>query len=337
MLIIPRRRMNFPNKFANCHDKGAIVNLGAKTCFYFSDSFAILVVMSISYRPFIPGAGPAPDLPLARFLPPLPAGMVSAWLRQFVPGGAWLLDPIASTPTLALEAARMGYRVLVVSNNPILSFMLEILAQAPSVSDFQAAISDLATSRRGEERMELHFKGLYETDCPNCGKRIPVKALIWRKDETAPVKREISCLHCKAEGEHPVSAFDLEHLNLPGNPNLHRARALERISAPQDETREGAVEALRSYLPRPLYFITTLVNKIEGLAVSIERRRLLLALALSVCDKANSLWPHPGGRNRPRQLTTPPEFREDNLWSAFEQAVPEWTGQSIRVSAGQVA
>ncbi len=283
--------------------------------------------MSVTFRAFIPGEGEMHDLPLARFLPPLPDGMVSAWLQQDVPAGAWLLDPIASTPRLALEAARAGYRVLVVSNNPILSFILEILAQAPTTADFQAAISELASSRRGEERIEAHFKSLYQTECPNCGRRIAAKAFIWRKDEPLPVKREVSCPYCKADGEFTVTALDLERLNLPGNPNLHQARALERISAPQDETREGAVEALRSYLPRPLYFITTLVNKIEGLAVSPERRLLLQALALSVCDKANALWPHPGGRSRPRQLTTPPEFREDNLWNAFEQAVVEWAGQ----------
>lgn len=292
---------------------------------------AILLVMSIVYQPFLHGSGFASPLPLARFLPPLPAGMVRTCLNQVLPAGSWVLDPITSTPVLALEAARAGYRVLVVSNNPILSFMLEKLAQAPSSSEFRAAISDLAASRRGDERLELHFQSLYLTECPSCGKRIPVSALIWRKDDPTPIKREVACTHCKTEGEFPITAFDIDRLNLPGNPNLHRARAVERISTPDDVIREGATEALLSYLPRPLYFCTTLINKIEGLATTAERRSLLMALALSVCDRANSLWPHPAGRSHPRQLSTPPEFREDNLWLTFENAITDWGNQPGRI------
>jgi hypothetical protein len=79
---------------------------------------------------FYPGTGSPPALPLARFLPPVPTGMASAWLKENVPRGSWLLDPLGSSPSLALEAARAGYRVLVACNNPILSFMIETLAAA---------------------------------------------------------------------------------------------------------------------------------------------------------------------------------------------------------------
>lgn len=287
--------------------------------------------MATQYRAFIHGSGAPPQHPLARFIPPLPEGMVRACLVNQAPPGTWIIDPIASTPLLALEAARAGYRVLVVSNNPILSFMLEVLAEAPAPADFQSAVSELASARRGDERLQIHYQSLYQTDCPNCGQRIQAAGYVWKKDEIQPHRREIICPFCRLEGEFAPAPFDLERLNLPGNPQLHHARAIERISAARDDTREGAEEALRAYLPRPLYFITTLINKIEGLPASAERKRLLLALALSVCDKANTLWPHPGGRSRPRQLTTPPEFLENNLWSAFEQAVPEWSGQPGRV------
>lgn len=296
-------------------------------CFDFAIKLVILIVMSLSYCPFTPGSDGPYALPLARFLPPLPVGMFTAWLKQSAPPGTWLIDPIASTPHLALEAARAGWRILVVCNNPILSFMLEVLASAPSAADLQAALSELAASRRGEERLQTHLQSLYLTDCPTCGKRIQANAYIWKKDEPVPHLRELTCPHCHASGEYPLTAFDLERVQPPGNMNLLRARALERVSGSADSVRDSALEAFQSYLPRPLYFITTLINKIEGLPVSDERRRLLLALALSACDKANTLWGHPSGRSRPRQLSTPPEFREENLWLAFEKAASEWSSQ----------
>jgi hypothetical protein len=74
-----------------------------------------------------------------------------------------------------------------------------------------------------------------------------------------------------------------------------------------------------------LYFLFTLINKIEGLSMPAEKRRLLTALALSVCDEATNLWPQPPGKLRPRQLTTLSQFRENNLWLALENAVQTWT------------
>jgi hypothetical protein len=64
------------------------------------------------------------------------------------------------------------------------------------------------------------------------------------------------------------------------------------------------------------------------------RRRLLIALVLNVCDDANSLWPYPEGRSRPRQLVIPPVFRENNLWLALEAAQESWdlAGSPVKVT-----
>jgi hypothetical protein len=61
-------------------------------------------------------------------------------------------------------------------------------------------------------------------------------------------------------------------------------------------------EALSIYLPRPLDFLLTLINKIEGLNTSVQRKQLLYTLALIAADEGSTLWPWPGGRSRPRQL-----------------------------------
>ncbi len=277
--------------------------------------------------PFIPGEAGVLQSPLNRFLPPLPAGMVRAWLLGNVPPGAYVLDPICASPTLVLEAARAGYRVLATSNNPILSFILEVLAAAPSRTDFQSALSELGSSRRGEERLEVHLQSLYLTECAGCGRRIQAQSFLWKKGESQPYARLYHCPHCGDEGEHPMAPPDLEKLATPGNTSLHRAWAMSRVSQPGDTLREGAEEALQTYLARPLYFLFTLINRIEGLGLSPEKKRLLLALALTICDEANALWPHPSGRSRPRQLTTPPQFHEKNLWLALENAIATWCSQ----------
>ncbi len=281
---------------------------------------------------YIPGAEDEPPLPLARFLPPLPPGMVAGWLKERVEPGSVLIDPLNATPALALEAARAGYRVLVVSNNPVLTFMLEVLASAPRPAEFQAALAELGASRRGEERLELHLQSLYQTTCAACGGSAQASSYLWKRGESAPFARFYRCPHCHAEGEQPLEPGDLERLSPPGNPSLHRARALSRVAGPE-EAHYGAVqEALEAYLDRPLYVLTTLINKQEGLALPPAQRRLLVALLISACDAASALWPHPGGgRSRPRQLSVPAQFHENNVWLALEGAISAWAGQPSAV------
>ncbi len=280
---------------------------------------------------FIAGKSAVPVLPLGRYLPPVPGEMAAGWLKKHLKPGDWLLDPLGATPQLALEAARSGYRIIVASNNPILTYMLETLALAPARADFLAALAELGAARRGDERLETHFRSLYQTECAACHQVIQPQAFLWRRGENQPFARIYRCPNCGDEGERSVTPGDLQRLTLPGNPHLHQARALERVALPDDPLREEVQEIAQFFLPRSLYFLTNLINRIEGLSLPVYRRQLLVALALSVCDDANSLWPYPEGRSRPRQLVIPPVFRENNLWLALEAALESWCQPGVPV------
>lgn len=289
--------------------------------------------MNPKERPYLPGSenGAPQAVPLGRFLPPYNPGMLSRWLDENLSPGQWLLDPFGAHPGPALEAARAGYRVIVACNNPILAFMLEVLASAPESSAFQSALAELGAARRGEERLETHIQALYATECPNCGAAIQPQAFLWRRGETQPFARLIQCPRCSADGEFPVTPDDLTALTQLGSDHLHRSRAMERVLPADDPYRPAVDEALKSYLPRPLYVLFTLLNKSEGLAIGTDRRKLLTALILTLCDEASSLWPWPSARLRPRQLTIPPTFRENNLWLALDTAAQLWTRPGVPV------
>lgn len=75
--------------------------------------------------PYISGIAPPPELPLGRFLPPIPAGMASAWSRQNLNPGDWILEPFGYNPLVVIEMAAAGFPVLVCVNNPIHAFLLK--------------------------------------------------------------------------------------------------------------------------------------------------------------------------------------------------------------------
>ena len=224
--------------------------------------------------PYLPGREEITGGPLSRFLPPLPLGVLPDWLAENVPTGGWLLDPFGASPQADIEAAAAGYRILTAVNNPITRFTLDVLAAAPRVADFQSILAALADLRWGSERFEVRLQSMYETECPSCGKDIQVRSYLWERGAKTPYARVFTCPYCKDDGEHPITTRDLTLLASIPPDGLYRSRALEKIAVSGDPIREDVGQALESYLPRPLYILFTLINKLEGLSLPPQRRVL---------------------------------------------------------------
>jgi len=272
---------------------------------------------------YLPGRAAAPT-PLERYLPPLPAGVATAWLEANVPKGAWVLDPFGTSPLLAVEAARAGYRVAVAAGNPVGHFLMQFFAAAPRAEALRAALAELAAARRGDERLEPAILELYKTSCPKCGAQVPARAFIWEREAAAPHAKLINCSACGEQGEYPTDEADQQRAAAYQRGGPHLSRALQRIAPTGDPDRAHAEEALEAYLPRAVYALFTIINRLDGMQLAAEQRRLIFALLLSACDRATSLWAHPSGRLRPKQLGAPGLFREYNVWLELERAVDLW-------------
>jgi hypothetical protein len=282
---------------------------------------------------YLPGDEPEKNGPLAHYLPPPVDGIASAFLSARSRPGDWVLDPFGAAPPLDLEMARLGYRVLVAVNNPVARFMLDTQANPPSPADLRAALSELAVLRKGDERLETHLQSLYLTECTKCRQQVPAEAFVWEREGRVLTGRIYHC-SCGDDGEYPANEADLARVaSFAAMDGMHRSRLLERVAAQDDPDRLQVAEALECYLPRAVYALITIINKLDGLSLSPLRQRLLQALLLTACDEACALWPHPGGRPRPKQLSIPPRFLEKNVWLALEQGVETWSadGQPVEV------
>ena len=277
------------------------------------------------YTPFIPGKAQVKPAPLERFLPPIPAGMSQDWVMEHFPKGSWVLDPFGNSPQMAIELARAGYRVLVTANNPIHSFMLEILASAPSEAELTAALSKLGDAQIAKQgHIEPYIRSLYKTTCINCDAVIEAQSFIWRREEEYPYACTAQCPNCGVKGEQPLSISARQPLKSLPPIDLHRARALERIVSLGDPLRKQVENAINCYQPRPLIVLQTLINKTITLSHPDKLQQLLTALLLSACDRGNTLWAYPTARSRPLQLTIPAIYQEFNLWQTLLDAIKLW-------------
>ena len=265
-------------------------------------------------------------------MPIIPTGMVAGYLDGKVKKGGLLLDPFGSSPEAILVAARAGYRVVAACNNPIVSHMLRVLAGAYSKDRFQHILAVLAATRKGDERLEKHLDDLYSVQCPECGTVGQARAFIWVKGASGPNSAILDCRTCKRRIELNVSAESQQKITALSKGSMHRAMAYEKVAAINDPIRPRVEQALESYLIRPLYVIFTLLNRLEGLQLTVEDETLIQGLIISVFDAGNTLWPHPASNLRPKQLGQSGHIRENNLWLALNEAVAEWSDQILPVA-----
>ena len=274
---------------------------------------------------YIPGGLIETPGPLGRFLPPTPDSPIQAFLTALQRPGDWVLDPFGASPRIAVEAARAGQRILVAAGNPVSRFLLDLAAHPPTETDLQAALADLAAARKEDERLETHIQSMYLTRCANCGRDLPAEAFLWNSKSGEMTGRLYNCV-CGSGGEQPPTPEDTQRaVSWSRTLGLHRSRALERVAALDDPDRPFAEEALNFYPPRAVYALGSIINRLDALSSSDERRRCLTALLLWAADATNALWPHLTERPRPKQLTFPGVYRENNVWMALEAAVKAWS------------
>lgn len=275
--------------------------------------------------PYIPGTLPTDIEPLSRYLPPIPRGVISSWVSTNIPPGSWILDPFGASPQVVVEAASAGYRVLVCANNPIIRFMLELQANPPSAEDLQASLAELAASYIGEERIEPHIRALYNTYCARCGQIISANAFLWEHGNPVPYARIYTCPNCGDTGEHPSTSYDAARSSQIPSSRLHKARALERVVAANDQDRIHVEQALSVYIPRAMYALITIINKIQALNITTTEQKLLAALLLYAFDQSNAMWKVESPKDRRRSLTIPRHYRENNIWDSLEEGIGKWS------------
>jgi mono/diheme cytochrome c family protein len=286
----------------------------------------IFMMNAIRMMPYLAPTGLSNPIPLERYLPNYPAGVIKQYFENEGLTRPWIFDPFGSNPSLDLEASKAGKKVLVACNNPILEFLLRVVVNPPQKKAMLTVLSDIASQTSGNERLETHIKSVYQTRCVVCHTLIQASGYLWRRAEAAPYARIYHCPICGNEGEYPISDEDIEIIQpLQRGEPIHQARALSRVLHGRTEERPAVMEALKVYNSRSLYVIFTLLNKLEGMRLDPEESMLSDAMMISLLDAGTSLWTWPELTDQPRQLTLPQVYFEKNLWMELEHCIDLWS------------
>jgi len=275
-------------------------------------------------QPFIRGEQYSKAIPLEEFLPAYRSGVVSSWLNHLPSRPDLVISPFGDSPLEALEAAAAGYRVVVPIHNPITRFLLNRLAHKISKAELNTALVRLASSYKGKERLKPFILSLYETECPHCGRLISARSFTWSRSKDEPVRKTCLCSDCGEPSETPVSQEDLKKaLTFKENSPSH-ARALTRVAAPNDPVRFQAEVALRTYPPRTVYALFTILNKLTGFDLTPEERINLEMLLLHAFYRCSSIKSSLILEKESGKSTDDDIFREENVWFALEEALGIW-------------
>ncbi len=292
----------------------------------FSDQYRSILA------PYILGDGSERHQPLERYLPPLPAGMAARLLPDPGATSGWLFDPFGQSPDLLIELARAGWKVLVCLNNPILRLLLELLSHPPTTDEISHCTAVLASSSKGGQRLEQHLQSLYATQCRDCRVELTATSYLWERGFEKPYAVVYRCPNCGSQGEFPLLPIDEQALAESRRNTLPRAWSIEKIASPGDPLREDASEVVNSHLDRPLYFLFTLLNRLQSIQLTEREKLIINGILLDVLDDATPIHQIGHTISRPRQFIIPVRYHEHNLWRSFEQSVENWNHENAPVA-----
>ena len=275
--------------------------------------------------PYMFSEAESKPIPLGSYLPQHRTGIVSAWLKNHPAPDGMILTPFGSSPQAIIEAAREGHRVLVPAHNPVMRFLINGLANPVPRETLNSALVQLASSYKGSQRIKPLILSLYETDCPQCGGSTSASSFIWSMDQEEPISKTCRCSACGEDSEGVTSSADIAKARQYQANSPTHARALTRVSAPDDPIRYQVDIALRSYPPRSVYALFTILNKISGLDLTKDENTHLEMLLLYAFYRSSS----PETRilaEIQEKSTRIDTYQEENVWYSLESALDIWCG-----------
>jgi SAM-dependent methyltransferase len=133
---------------------------------------------------------------LERYFPPPADNLLDAELTAFAQAGDTVLDPWAGTGWTVRRALAHGMRVVAADPSPLAQLAAQAFLFAPDAAAIDAALAQLAASRRVDVPLRQHIEELYATRCATCRRPVVGEQYIWPRDASSPRRKIYRCANC---------------------------------------------------------------------------------------------------------------------------------------------
>lgn len=262
--------------------------------------------------------------------------VVSVFIGSYCRPDGVVLDPFSGSGVTALEALRLGRRVIAVDLNPVATEILRLTILPVDLVELEGAF------HRVEEKVKDTILDLYRTQCKKCEAEIPIDSAIWTRDEKKNLSLEelrYRCPHCDTvvEKDGKPSSKDVKQIEAAAEEFKSR-----RLWYPKNQLyysdgqpfkekqRYDSIDEL--FTPRNLYALALIMNAIEK--ESDEKLRDFLKIAFSsmvhLCTTMGAVSdPLPTSHHTAFSSTGwtqhsywfAREFMEQNVWNKYESAI----------------
>jgi 16S rRNA G966 N2-methylase RsmD len=246
-----------------------------------------------------------------------PNNVVSDYIAHYSSEDSTILDPFCGSGVTAIESLKLRRKTVAIDLDPIATFITRTSLLPIDLAEYQRAYEAI------KAKVSDAINELYETECPQCGKKATAICVRWQ-NETPSEIRNLICPSCGMIHNKPITATDLEKVKeteqmeiphwYPRDAQLHYPNGSPFLK------REKRDYIWELFTKRNLIALSVLYNEIESLRNEPLRDVMKLAFS-SLLPQATKmvLW---SKTSRPswklHSYWVPPENVEMNVWDRFE-------------------
>jgi 16S rRNA G966 N2-methylase RsmD len=249
--------------------------------------------------------------------------VVSEFINTYCPEGGIVLDPIAGSGVVAMEALKAGRRAIVSDLLPISTEITRLTLKPVNLEQFRQAF------KRVEDRVQKTILDLYQTTCRKCGYAFPFTCAVWEQGRCVEIRYE-DCPQChdRQEKNCNPNRFDRALLNKIEHMQIRAWYPRNRLYYPDGTPfmkKEHYDSLDQLFTKRNLAALAWLMEAIEAES-SRDLRDFLRVAFTSMVHLCSKMMP-----DRPTRAMSgvwfehsywyASRFMEQNVWHKFESAV----------------
>lgn len=249
--------------------------------------------------------------------------VVGKFIENYSKENEVVFDPFGGSGVTALEALKIGRRVITCDLSPISTEIIRLTIKNVSLIKLEEAF------RKVEIKVKKKINDLYLTNCRNCLKEIVFDCAIWKDGKCFSI-RYGSCPHCgkKRTGNNPLLKKDKDVLTKIESHKIkewYPKNKLYHVNGNPFMKKEKFESLDELFTKRNLYALAILMDTIEK-EPNKDLRDFLKIGFTSIVHLCTSMTPVRPTRPLSSAWTihsywSAPEFMEQNVWDKFESGI----------------